>query len=334
MEFILTIDTEGDNQWNHGRNLSCDNIKYVPRFQKMCERYSIKPTYLVTTEVCEDSFARDLFSSYIQQNKAEIGAHLHSWTTPPFLDRNGFRMNDRNHAFAHELPEQLLHEKIEVLTRQIEAAFGKRPQSFRSGRYGFDHKVAKTLSDHSYLVDSSVTPFINWSKQKGLPDGPGGPDFIGNDPLPHRYTFGSNTLLEIPLTILPTIFPFNRSVKISRFYFRYLKNNKLFKALHNKIIGHQPLWLRPNVWMNSELFHSIVREAEKIQLPYLVMMFHSSELMPGCSIYWKDEAAVGRLYEILESFFIIMNDKKIRSVTLTEAAIRYSRNMANSNFTF
>ena len=62
MKFIITIDTEGDNQWDHGRDLTVENIKYVDRFQILCEKYGIKPTYLVTSEVCEDSYSQKLFS--------------------------------------------------------------------------------------------------------------------------------------------------------------------------------------------------------------------------------------------------------------------------------
>ncbi|HBE42613.1 MAG TPA: deacetylase, partial [Bacteroidales bacterium] len=129
MQFIITIDTEGDNQWDHGRVLTVENIKFVPRFQALCDDYGIKPTYLVTSEVCQDSYARDLFERFISDKRAEIGAHLHSWTTPPFMDCEGFRENDANHAFASELPYDLLNDKIANLTEQISASFGKRPTS-------------------------------------------------------------------------------------------------------------------------------------------------------------------------------------------------------------
>ncbi|HBE42577.1 MAG TPA: deacetylase, partial [Bacteroidales bacterium] len=129
MQFIITIDTEGDNQWDHGRDLTVENIKFVPRFHALCEDYGIKPTYLVTSEICNDAYARDLFTGYISDGRAELGAHLHSWSTPPFIDSEGFRENDANHAFASELPYDLLNYKIANLTEQISASFGKRPTS-------------------------------------------------------------------------------------------------------------------------------------------------------------------------------------------------------------
>jgi hypothetical protein len=75
--------------------------------------------------------------------------------------------------------------------------------------------------------------------------------------------------------------------------------------------------------MNLGLFDEIINEAIRIKLPYLVMMFHSSELMPGGSIYRADRGDVEKLYELLESFFITLHELKIDSVSLTGAAKSY-----------
>jgi len=325
MEFIVTIDTEGDNQWDHGRDLAVENIKFIPRFQNLCEKYHIKPAYMVTSEICEDPFAQELFRDYLLTGKVEVGAHLHAWTTPPFMDRDGLRLNDSNHTFAHELPELLLDEKLKVLTEQIENAFGIRPLSFRSGRYGFNRNVAEALLNNNYLVDSSVTPYIDWSVHKGLPGGSGGPDFMGNTPMPFSYWVDNKSLLEIPITILPTRFPLNRSAILATYYFRNVGQNIFLRALRRLAYKHQPLWLRPNLWMSHILFRNLIDEAERLRLPLIVMMFHSSELMPGSSIYWKDEDAVEKLYDQLEGLFNIIRDKSIKSVTLTEAAQKFKQ---------
>ena len=323
MNFILTIDTEADNQWDHGRELTVENIKFVPRFQALCNKYLIKPTYLVTSEVCDDGFAKEIFSDYLLNGKAEIGAHLHSWTTPPFLNMDGYRNNDVNHAYASELPEDLLIEKLKNLTNQIEDSFGQRPFSFRSGRYGFNENVARALVENSYLVDSSVTPYTSWSVHKGIPDGRGGPDFIDKTPFPYMYNFDFGSLIEIPVTILPTRFPLNRTGTFTRHYFSNVDNSLILRILRRLLFHKQPLWLRPLPWMNLNLFDELLKEAIKIKLPYIVMMFHSSELMPGCSIYRTDKDAIEKLYDQLEHFFVLLNDKNIASVILTEAAKKY-----------
>jgi hypothetical protein len=323
--FIITIDTEADNQWDHGRQLTVDNIKYVPRFQELCEKYQIKPTYLVTSEICQDDYAKDIFSDYLSKNTAEIGAHLHSWTTAPFLDKEGYRYNDAKHAFATDLPEYLLKEKIKNLTIEIEASFGKRPTSFRSGRYGFSREVAKILSENSYLIDSSVTPYTSWTHHKGVSDENGGPDFMECTAFPYKYNFAKNSLLEIPITILPTRFPLNKNKKIAEHFFRNVDKNIPLKVLRKLIYQNQPLWLRPFAWMKTELFEELINEAIKIKLPYLVMMFHSSELMPNCSIYRSDEKDIDQLYDLLEQLFQLLKDKGISATTLTEAAKNYNK---------
>ncbi len=323
MEFIITIDTEGDNQWDHGRELTVENIKYIPRFQELCNRYNIRPTYLVTSEVCEDKFAQEIFRDYISSGKAEAGAHLHSWTTPPFIDQQGYRLNDVHHPFATELPERLINEKLRHLTDQIESAFGCRPVSFRSGRFGFDENLARILSENSYIVDSSVTPFTSWSVNKGMPGIKGGPDFSDKLPFPYIYSFPGNSLLEIPVTILPTVFPLNSNNLITRFYFKNADEMLLFRQIKKYFFPNQPLWLRPFEWTTDRHFLELIDEAARIKLPFLVMMFHSSELMPGCSIYRKDKDSVEKLFELLESFFNLLKDKNIPSLTLEEASKKH-----------
>lgn len=320
MEFIITIDTEGDNQWDHGRELTVENIKFIPRFQGLCERHQIRPTYLVTSEICEDAFAKEIFTDYLIKGNAEIGAHLHSWTTPPFKDNDGYRKNDKHHAFAHELPEDLLTEKIKNLTNLIETSFGRKPSSFRSGRYGFNEKVARILAANMYLVDSSVTPFIDWSAIQGIPGGSGGPDFLEKTPFPYKYTFDGNSLLEIPITILPTKFPLNKNEKLARYYFSNVNESFPLRVLRRLLFRNQPLWFRPHKWMNIHMFDDLIKESANIRLPYIVMMFHSSELMPGCSMYRTSEDDVEKLYKLLEEFFVILCRNKINSATLTEAA--------------
>lgn len=320
MKVIITIDTEGDNQWDHGRDLSVQNIKYVPRFQELCDKYLIKPTYLVTSEVCNDPYSREIFSLYCREQKAEIGAHLHSWTTPPFCDEDGFRENDPEHAFATELPLRLLNEKIRNLTNQIEDSFGKRPTSFRSGRYGFNNTVAKSLFENGYVVDSSVTPFVSWKAQKGLHSGQGGPDFISSLPYPHEYKFQGGSLTEIPITTLPTKFPLNRSRRMAEYYFRHVNQNLFLKGLRRVFYSNQPGWLRPTPEADIDLFRTLINEADRLKLPFLTMMFHSSELMPGCSKYRPDQNSIEKLYVLLEDLFNLLKFRNIGSATLTEAA--------------
>jgi hypothetical protein len=168
MQLIMSIDTEADNQWEYSDQVQIKNIAYCQRFQALCEKYAIKPTYLITSEVATDPNASIFFRDLVENGKAEVGAHLHPWTTPPFNDEPGLRYNDPLRAFPSELPFDLLDKKLETLTLQIKKSTGVQPTSYRAGRFGFSLDQAKLLKQYGYLVDSSVTPLTNWGKTKGV----------------------------------------------------------------------------------------------------------------------------------------------------------------------
>ncbi|BAN97921.1 hypothetical protein E05_31550 [Plautia stali symbiont] len=43
--FLITLDTEGDNLWrNRSGKVTTYNVRFLPRFQALCEKYGFKPT--------------------------------------------------------------------------------------------------------------------------------------------------------------------------------------------------------------------------------------------------------------------------------------------------
>lgn len=56
-KFIITIDTEGDGQWNPEAPCSTANAKYIPRFQELSEKYGFYPTWLTNYEMVNDPYA-------------------------------------------------------------------------------------------------------------------------------------------------------------------------------------------------------------------------------------------------------------------------------------
>ena len=324
MKFILTIDTEADNQWNHGIPLTTENIRFIPRFQELCNRYCIKPTYLVTSEVSEEKYAQQILGNYREKKTAEIGAHLHVWTTPPFEDTDGLCFNDRHHAYATELNESLLEKKIATLTQQIENAFRIRPTSFRSGRFGFDDVCARLLVKYGYLADSSVTPYVDWFAHKGMPNGNGGPNFIGFPVHDYSIETSNGKLLELPVTILPTKWPFSTNESLMKRYCLW-KESFAKKITRKLYVGRQPLWLSPGRLKTAESLKKLASIASDISLKFITMEFHSSELMAGCSPFRPDQESIEMLYSLLEDFFKFLEKMNIVSITLTEAALELSR---------
>jgi hypothetical protein len=325
MDVILTIDTEADDQWDRSKSdLTTENLELIPRFQDLCDRYGLKPTYLCTWEVVEDP-RFDSLRRYQEEGIAEIGAHLHPWTTPP-MDRpqNGLDRNALG-AYPSELDPAIFSEKLRLLTERIHSRTGVRPRSYRAGRWGFNAEQIPILTSLGYLVDCSVTPLRSWKHIPGAADG--GPDFRSAPAAPYFLDpsdvcrAGGSELLEVPVTILFTNTSLARSERLKRLYFRY---RRTFPGkVMNRLLRLDPQWFRPYAHMSSERLKSVYEAARGAGLPAVEMMFHSSELMPGGSPYHPDEEAVERLNEKLEEVFGYLKDEGCRGRTLTEFARDY-----------
>jgi hypothetical protein len=320
MIFALTVDTEADDQWDHGTALKTENVRFWEPFQAVCDKHGIKPTYLVTSEIISDVSAQALLGGWLAAGKAEVGAHLHPWTTAPFLDKPGFRFNDPAHGFLCEFPEEMIRSKLETLTREIEAGLGFRPTSFRAGRFGLDERCAKMLAELGYTVDSSVTPLTKWSRYLGLPAGSGGPDFTSHDANPFLIQgTGNGGLLEVPVTIIPTYSMLRRSQTLLRLYCS-LPVRAARRLVLKRWLCSQPVWLRPRPeYDQSDLQKAYERQRESSAVA--VMMFHSSELMPGGSPYRPTPSSVHKLLALLDDFFEFVVSHEAVPATLSDAAL-------------
>ena len=319
MKFIITVDTEADNEWKRSANSQVENIKFLPRFQALCERYNFKPTYLLTYDVVQDSEAVAILKPWQDKGQAEIGAHLHPWINPPMTKERDWEV--KHHRFPHELNDYELKSKLENLTNTIRDKFHIMPKSFRAGRWGFDKRVAKELLRLNYLVDCSITPKVDWSSTVGDPKGSGGPNFRDYQVAPYFLDIddvsqkGKSSLLEVPMTIL-----FSSTFKKENFVLgnTFLKlPDSFFKKVINRLFFRQK-WLR--VFPNSKTkdWQKLYTSAKQNGLPVMEFMIHSSELMPGGSPYAKDQQAVEFTYQQIEDMFKFFKKQKMQGMTLSE----------------
>ena len=167
LRLVVTIDTEEEGLWSgdYPKTGEVTNIRGVPRFQELCDRFGVRPTYLVDAPVVQSAEAVSILRPIQDDDRAEIGTHLHPWNNPPTIEQRCSR-----NSYLCNLPAELQRQKIEWLTDAIESAFGRRPRSFRAGRYGLDICGARILERLGYCVDSSVIPLTDYSVG-------GGPDF-------------------------------------------------------------------------------------------------------------------------------------------------------------
>ncbi|MBI2474657.1 MAG: hypothetical protein HYV68_03070 [Candidatus Taylorbacteria bacterium] len=329
MKLVVTVDTEADNQWQHRPEISLKNIVFLERFQKVCEQYGFPPTYLITYEVATDEKAVSLLSSWQKRGVAEIGAHLHPWTTPP---ENGVAGPDGKieHPFPSELPYDLLENKLKSLSRAIHESFGIKPVSYRAGRWGMDERQLKILKDLGFKADCSLTPKVDWRRNIGAKGGRGGKDWRSASVYPYYpsecnifLAENDKRLLEVPMTVLYTGVCCREKSALCRIMSRLPESFP--KKVLNRLFFKRK-WLR--VFPKSEIGHwrGIYDSAKLNNLPVMEFMIHSSELMPGGSPSSKTESDVDAVYKNLEAMFTLFRDRGVQGVTLGQFADWFNSN--------
>lgn len=191
LQLFVIVDTEEEFDWEAPFSRESVGTRSIPaqaRAHEIYDRFGIVPTYVVDHPVATDPAAVAFLKGLREGGRAEIGAHLHPWVTPPHQEEvsafNSYHCN---------LPPALERAKIAALTEAIERGFGERPAVFRAGRYGFGPNTGRVLAELGYKVDCSFVPHSDFSAD-------GGPSFVGRPDRPHWLDEGRG-LLEIPLTV-------------------------------------------------------------------------------------------------------------------------------------
>jgi len=325
---IVTVDTEEEGLWGgryRTQGNSVENLKGLGVFQHLCDRFHIRPTYLITAPVVSNEYGVKVLRSLQESGRAEIGSHVHPWCNPPIRE-----LRCPRESYLCNLPEALQRAKIEWLTIEIQRSIGRRPTSFRAGRYGLDVVGARILEELGYVVDSSVIPFFDYSAE-------GGPDFSNAPFKPYVIsdynlgTPGHNTgLLEVPVTVGYSRSGFRLANVIRRLASRPpFRQLRCVGALERLGIARR-IKLSPEQ-STSENMNRLVDRMIALGAPCAVMMFHSSSLVPGMSPYVPDERALEKLLLRMENLFNhVMNVRRCYSKTMTEFALSGSEGVAPS----
>jgi len=306
---VVTIDTEEDMpNWRPEKVPSLKNILKLPDLQKKLDAHGAYPTFLVDRPVIDDNTTCSIIRTLSENEKCEIGMHLHSWNTPPMIDEE-YRGKA---TYLHTLPLELQREKIEGLYSYFGKRLGLNPKSYRAGRYGFNMEIARILYELEFEVDSSIVPLKDYSTD-------GGPDFRMYNLQPFFIEGLSNTapLLEIPLTVdFINRIPGFDVMK----YFSIPKWTRL-KGILNRLNMAKISNLRPTTFSYKEMKELADHVLDNTNCPLLNIMFHSSECLPAATPYNQNEKDVSqfleRLFQIIK--YLIM-DRSLKGITLTEFA--------------
>jgi hypothetical protein len=282
LQLAVVVDTEEEFDWTRPFSRGSTATRSIPaqaRAHEIYDRTGVVPTYVVDYPVATDPAATEFLGRLRREGRAEIGAHLHPWVTPPHEEAvttfNSYHCN---------LPPALERAKIEWLTVTIEGAFGNRPKVFKAGRYGFGPNTRRAIAQLGYEVDCSYVPHVSFA-------GDGGPSFLGTPDQPFWLDRESG-LLEVPLT--------------SGFCGRLASAGPAVAPLFDSALAERlrlPGILARLGLERSRLTPEGVSAAEQCRLlaamarggrRFFTLTYHSPSLQPGHTPYVRDEAELKR----------------------------------------
>lgn len=284
--FVLTIDVEIDagKKWRTSNPASYDGVYAgIPRLQAVCDRFGVRPVYLISPAVMVDARSVEVLNS-LGSDRCELGAHLHGEYIEPGAKFSGpdFSGNDPSEMQC-QYDETLELGKLTTLTEQFTALFGHRPASFRAGRFGARGWTIDCLQQLGYTHDSSVTPFRNWHDIADF-SRPGSltPYYASTDDICQP---GDSTVLEVPVSITPEL-----------------------------------QWLRPTPrFSDFEQCRRVIDWYEQHTSPtVLCCMFHNVELVPGKSPYCASQQDCDDMLHRVEAIFELLARRGYRFKTLRE----------------
>jgi glycosyltransferase involved in cell wall biosynthesis len=289
---ITTVDAEEDFDWTRPfsrAETDVTSIRSQHLAHRIFERYGVVPTYMVDHPVASQDGGRAPLKELLQSGLCEIGAQLHPWVTPPFVENVS-----THNSYPGNLHPKLEFTKIQVLTDELTKAFGQPPRIFRAGRYGVGPNTGAALRHFQYEADSSVVPCWSFAGQ-------GGPDFRRVNAKPY-WIDPQRRILELPVT----------AAIVGR-------AQRLPIAVTSKCFGRNSEALGlPSVMSWLGLLERIKLTPEGITIEearrlvshmvgmghkVFVLTYHSPSLEPGNTPYVRTEADLAKFLRWLDEFY-------------------------------
>lgn len=292
MKLVLSIDVEEEGLFRgrHPRRpAGVANVAELRRLEPLADEFRLVPTLLVAHAVAADPGCRAILRDWRDRRGAEIGAHLHPWSTPPF-DGPG----EDGPTDPDAVPEPLLRAKLEALLDAVGGLAGAPPVSFRMGRYHLTPAVARLAAAAGLRVDASLVP---------MRTEPGGPDSFDAPADPHAIDTPSGTLQEVPLTVIPIAPALARAWRRAAGALPPALGARCRAAFRRVgVVGVQPAWFGLAAMRHAARLHA--RRGGRV----LHMHLHSSELMPGATPGCRTGADADRLVARIRAFLAWLAD--------------------------
>jgi hypothetical protein len=314
---IVSIDTEEDDWVPTRRDVTVENIRELPRLNRMLRDIGVRPTYFTNHAVAATPWAAEILRDMRADGGIEIGSHLHPWNTPPLEPE--WQPRD---TMLKNLPASLQHAKLAHLTAVHAEAFDSVPNAFRAGRWGMGPDAMRSLAALGYGIDSSVTPFTDW---RSIDDGP---DFVGAPLGAYRHDGGGDLRTPVPngpVLEIPASFGYNRAPfhvwhKVHAALMRgWSRRLRLPGVCHHTGILRK-LTLSPETDSVRDML-TLSRLLIEHGARYLHPFWHSPSACPGLSPFVATRADADRFPASIARYFEGLSKiAPLRFVTISEAA--------------
>jgi hypothetical protein len=302
---VITIDVEEEGLFsgNYPRaGAGVANVAELRRLEFVSREFGFPLTLLLTHPVAQDPEARRTLLAWRQKHGAEIGVHLHPWNTPPFMD-----LPEPEPVPTAGLPLSLVADKLATLVNCISGNFPEPPRAFRMGRFDWSPGLLDLLPGLGLSVDTSMVPLT--IKGPGLQNflAPADPFWLEGPASP------GGRVLEAPVTMVPVWAGSARAVvRLAGLLPGNLGAALLSRYRFLGVAGIHPAWF-PLLSMRLA-----VRLHRRRGGRVLNLFLHSTELFPGGSPDFPDEAAVDRLVAKLRDFLAwLVKNGPVVGVTLS-----------------
>ncbi|GHU94970.1 hypothetical protein AGMMS49974_05460 [Deltaproteobacteria bacterium] len=281
---IVSLDVEEEGLFS-GRYAAAGcgvrNVALLPRLAPLTRELNFPLTLFCAYTVLADPETRATLAFMRDDLGAEIGAHLHHWSTHPLTaeTRAGTCPPER----THRLERNLLRRRLRTLLVTGQELQSAPLTSFRMGRWDLKSQVRPLLAEAGITLDSSVCPLRAY---------PGGPDhFLAPaDPYWAEDAPGLR-LLEAPITQIALL------PELARCWHAIASPPLLLDSFHFwGVASANPVWHSSRIMRLASRLHA-ARGGRVLHL-----FWHSSEMLPGASPNVPDQSATDALLQKIYRF--------------------------------
>ena len=295
--FSVSIDTEEEFHWAGELSREGHATSAIPALrdgQRFFAAAGVVPLYYVDVPIAEQGEAVAIIGGAVADGTAEVGAHLHPWVTPPFVEDV-----NRVNSYAGNLPEDVERAKVCYIRDLIDRRFGTRPIAYRAGRYGIGPNSYRILAEEGFRCDSSVRSLFDYRRD-------GGPDFSHG--AHHPYVVGGTSgIIELPLT---TVFA-GQAGRVGRSLYRHFERIPRLRGFLARTGLVERVALTPE-GIPADRACAAIDIALDIGIRLLSISFHSPSLAPGNTPYVRDAAELAEFYRW---FDIVLDHGARRGIT-------------------